>query len=57
MIIHNFNRYECGVHHNVVKGVKIYFLHNFGLFPKAYADQGSEDRFLFYLKLIIYLYF
>eukprot|EP00770_Monocercomonoides_exilis_P013406 MONOS_13354.1-p1 / transcript=MONOS_13354.1 / gene=MONOS_13354 / organism=Monocercomonoides_exilis_PA203 / gene_product=starch synthase / transcript_product=starch synthase / location=Mono_scaffold00815:16149-17732(-) / protein_length=493 / sequence_SO=supercontig / SO=protein_coding / is_pseudo=false len=35
---------ECGVHYNEVKGVKLYFIHNYSLFPEAYCNQGAEDR-------------
>lgn len=35
-------KYVIGVHHGVVKGVKVYFLHNPYAFPSAYADGDAR---------------
>ena len=39
-----------GIHHGIVNGVKIYFLHNYDIFPTPYADGNCS----FILKQISY---
>lgn len=40
--IHLDTYYSFGVHYGIVNGVKIYFLHNFNIFPIAYPDSSAE---------------
>jgi starch synthase len=35
------NSYTFGVHYGVVNNVKLYFLHNFDIFPSAYPDGNN----------------
>lgn len=42
ILIHLDDYYSFGVHYGVVNGVKIYFLHNYTIFPIPYPD-GTAD--------------